>query len=58
MLMRNVTYEVPALKKQIAKCQQVQKVTTFMVLLHHLLSYVKINCLSLYTETHFIFVKK
>ncbi|XP_060578828.1 CDK5 regulatory subunit-associated protein 3-like isoform X2 [Ruditapes philippinarum] len=25
MLMRNVTYEIPALKKQIAKCQQVQK---------------------------------
>ncbi|XP_045210183.2 CDK5 regulatory subunit-associated protein 3-like isoform X1 [Mercenaria mercenaria] len=25
MIMRNVTYEIPALKKQIAKCQQVQK---------------------------------
>lgn len=25
MLIRNVTYEIPALKKQIAKCQQVQK---------------------------------
>lgn len=25
MLMRNVNYEVPALKKQIAKCQQIQK---------------------------------
>ncbi|XP_064646845.1 CDK5 regulatory subunit-associated protein 3-like [Lineus longissimus] len=27
MLMRNVNYEVPALKKQIAKCKQVQKDT-------------------------------
>jgi len=26
MLMRNVNYEIPALKKQIARCQQIQKV--------------------------------
>ena len=26
MLMRNVNYEIPALKKQITKCQQIQKV--------------------------------
>ena len=26
MLARNVNYEIPALKKQIAKCQQIQKV--------------------------------
>jgi hypothetical protein len=25
-LARNVNYEIPALKKQIAKCQQIQKV--------------------------------
>ena len=30
MLARNVNYEVPALKKQIAKCQQIQKVITFI----------------------------
>jgi len=27
MVSRNVNYDVPALKKQIAKCQQIQKVT-------------------------------
>lgn len=27
MLARNVNYEVPALKKQIAKCQQIKKVS-------------------------------
>ena len=30
MLARNVNYEVPALKKQIAKCQQIQKVIIFI----------------------------
>ena len=27
MLIRNVTYEIPALKKQTAKCQQIQTVS-------------------------------
>lgn len=26
MIMRNVNYEIPGLKRQIAKCQQIQKV--------------------------------
>ena len=34
MLARNVNYEVPALKKQIAKCQQIQKVIIFVFITH------------------------
>lgn len=29
MLARNVNYEIPAMKKQISKCQQLQKVFVF-----------------------------
>jgi hypothetical protein len=29
MLIRNVNYEVPSLKKQIAKCEQLQVVSSF-----------------------------
>ena len=29
MLIRNVNYEIPSLKRQIAKCQQTQRVSHF-----------------------------
>lgn len=54
MLIRNVNYEIPSLKRQIAKCQQTQRVSYFNFGMTENENCFRSNKITVWNETHSI----